>query len=90
MIDLAIRAGVQRLVINGSFVTDALEPSDVDCVLLIGDDFPRDAAAREELIVGLPFLEISLVQNDEFALLVDTFFATDRNRIPKGMVEVQL
>jgi hypothetical protein len=32
--DLARRVGVERLVINGSFVTDLLEPNDVDCVLL--------------------------------------------------------
>lgn len=90
LIRLAARAGVQRLIINGSFVTDVLEPNDVDCVLLIGDGFPKDAVARAELIDGLPFLEISLVQHDEFTLLVDSFFATDREQTPKGMVEVQL
>src|SRR5579884_1552290 len=44
LLDLARRAGVQRLVVNGSFVTDEVEPNDVDCVLLIGQDFPRDAS----------------------------------------------
>ena len=34
MVDLAVRAGVQRIVLNGSFVTDIMEPNDVDCVLL--------------------------------------------------------
>jgi hypothetical protein len=51
LVDMARRAGVQRIVVNGSFVTDKLEPNDVDCVLLIDD-------------------------------------ATDRNLVPKGMVEV--
>ena len=41
LVDIARRAGVLRLVINGSFVTDVLEPNDVDCVLLIGEDFPN-------------------------------------------------
>jgi hypothetical protein len=36
LIDLARKAGVQRIVVNGSFVTEKLEPNDVDCVLLIG------------------------------------------------------
>jgi hypothetical protein len=35
LVDLARRAGVRRIVVNGSFVTDKLEPNDVDCVLLI-------------------------------------------------------
>ncbi len=90
LIRLANRAGVRRVVINGSFVTDVLEPNDVDCVLLIGDGFPKDIAAEAELIDGLPFLEISLVAHDGFTLLVDTIFATDREQIPKGMVEVKL
>jgi len=37
MVDLAKRAGVQRIVVNGSFVTEKLEPNDVDCVLLIDE-----------------------------------------------------
>src|SRR5713101_5417616 len=43
LVNLARRAGVQRIVVNGSFVTEKLEPNDVDCVLLIGPDFPHDA-----------------------------------------------
>ena len=31
MVDLAWRAGVLRIVVNGSFVADTLEPNDVDC-----------------------------------------------------------
>ena len=42
--DLAKRAGVERLIINGSFVTDVPEPNDVDCVLLIGPGFPCQTA----------------------------------------------
>lgn len=45
LVDLAKRAGVLRLVINGSFVTDVPEPNDVDCVLLIGAEFPRKVAS---------------------------------------------
>src|SRR3954464_10036995 len=39
LVDLAGRAGVQRIVINGSFVTAVLDPNDVDCALLIGPGF---------------------------------------------------
>ena len=88
--DLAKRAGIARLVINGSFVTDVSEPNDVDCVLLIGADFPLDTNAEQELLDGLPFLEIQLVRQARFSMLVERFFATDRQWVPKGMIEVIL
>ena len=90
LVELARKAGVQRLIINGSFVTERLEPNDIDCVLLIGPDFSRDKGADREILGGLPFLEIALIGQEDFDYLVDTVFATDRQRIPKGVVEVVL
>ena len=90
LVELAKKAGVQRLIINGSFVTERLEPNDVDCVLLTGPDFPRDRTAEREIRSGLPFLEIDLVGQEDFDYMVNTVFATDRQRIPKGVVEVIL
>ena len=89
-VDWARRAGVERLVNNGSFVTAMLEPTDVDCVFLIGSGSPRDQDAEAELVAGLPFLELSLVNHADFDVLVDEFFATDRQSVGKGMVEVTL
>ena len=88
MIDLAWKAGVLRIVVNGSFVTDKWEPNDVDCVLLIDDDYPRDAVANEELLAGLPFLTMELVREDGFRQLTERTFANDRDHVPKGMIEV--
>jgi hypothetical protein len=88
LVDLGRRAGVERLVINGSFVTDVLEPNDVDCVLLIGSGFPREPLAEAELLAGLPFLELSLVNQADFELLVERFFATDRHSVSKDMLEI--
>jgi hypothetical protein len=88
LVDLARRAGAQRIVVNGSFVTDKLEPNDVDCVLLIGPDFPRDAVAEAELLAGLPFINLELVGAEAFQQFTEKTFATDRNLVPKGMVEV--
>ncbi len=81
-------AGVQRIVVNGSFVTDKLEPNDVDCVLLIGPGFPADITAEAELLAGLPFISMELVGLEAFQQLTKRTFATDRNLIPKGMLEV--
>src|SRR5947199_6365252 len=66
LVDLARRAGVQKIVVNGSFVTDKLEPNDVDCVLLIGPGFPLDSAAEAELLSGLPFINLELVDVEAF------------------------
>jgi hypothetical protein len=88
LVNLARRAGVRRIVVNGSFVTDKLEPNDVDCVLLIEPSFPHDAAEEVELIAGLPFINIALVDSEAFRTFTEPVFATDRNRVPKRMREV--
>ncbi len=89
LVDLARRSGVERIVVNGSFVTDKLEPNDVDCVLLIGPGFPRDEAAEAELLGGLPFINMELVDLDAFRQFTERTFASDRNLVPKGMLEVR-
>jgi hypothetical protein len=92
VVDLAKRAGVARVIVNGSCVTDKLEPNDVDCALLIGPGFPADSAAEAELLTGLPFVNIEIVSLDAFFFrqLTETFFATDRNMVAKGMLGVDL
>jgi hypothetical protein len=88
LVDLARRVGALRIVVNGSFVTDKLEPNDVDCVLLLGPDFPRDLEAEAELLAGLPFINLELVDQAGFRQFTERTFATDRNLVPKGMLEV--
>jgi hypothetical protein len=90
LVELARRAGVRRLIINGSFVTERLEPNDVDCVLLAEPGPSRDAAASHEILGGLPFLQVAVIGQDDFDFMVDTVFATDRKSTPKGVVEVRL
>jgi len=88
MVQLARRAGVERIVVNGSFATDKLEPNDVDCVLLIGSGFPHDKFAEVELLSGLPFINMELVDQAAFSQFTKHTFATDRNLVPKGLIEV--
>ena len=88
MVELAWKAGVQRIIVNGSFVTDKWEPNDVDCVLLVGPDYPHHAEADDELHTGLAFITMELVDSDGFRQYTERYFATDRNLETKGMIEV--
>jgi hypothetical protein len=90
LMDMVKRLNTRRLVLNGSFVTDEVEPNDVDCVLLFDSNALQDADADTELRAGLPFLEIDVVDQDNFDFLVDIVFVSDRDRVPKGMIEVIL
>lgn len=77
-----------RIILNGSFVTDIMEPNDVDCVLLFAAGAVRNKSAVRQLRKGLPFLSIALVEQADFDEMVNDFFAHDRMGTPKGMVEV--
>ena len=90
MVEVAVRAGVGRIVLNGSFTTDIIEPNDVDCVLLFITGQRRDRAAVKELRGGLPFLDMKLVGQEDFDEYVNVTFGTDRAGVPKSMIEVIL
>jgi hypothetical protein len=90
MVDLAIQAGVQRIVLNGSFTTDIMEPNDVDCVLLFTPGKRASRAVLRKLHIGFPFLSIALVDQPDFDDLVGGLFASDRYGQPKGIIEVTL
>lgn len=87
MLDLAAQAGIARVVLNGSFVTDIIEPNDIDCVLLTAPGSGSREALRE-LRNGLPFLDIVLVRDRVFRAYTDRIFAADRSGAAKGMIEV--
>jgi hypothetical protein len=90
LVPLCLRAGIVRILINGSFVTDRLEPNDVDCVLLEGANYDEDSREADELREGLPFIEIKIVGEDDYRFFAHTLFASDRDMITKGVVEVLL
>src|SRR3954462_15703393 len=72
-------AGIVRVLINGSFVTDVPEPNDVDCLLLQGAEYRRDSMAAQQLLAGLPFLELKIVERPEFDFYAEVVFGTDRD-----------
>ena len=47
-------------------------------------------AAEQVLEEGIPFLELQFVDEQGFAYFVERFFATDRDGINKGMIEIVL
>jgi hypothetical protein len=87
----ARKAGVRRVIINGSYATAKSAPNDVDIVVLPGTDYPRSEQACDQQQTRWPFLQV-LVATDEVDLeewsMVD--FGTDRNQREKGVVEVIL
>jgi hypothetical protein len=90
LVEIVRRAGIARVILDGSFVTDAIEPNDVNCALLVAADFHEDSDAATELHEGLPFLDLEIVDESEFVFLVEEMFATDRDTVPKGLVELKL
>jgi hypothetical protein len=90
LLDILKGKNVRRFVINGSFTTDEYEPNDVDCIILIDDHTPLDETTLKKVRDGLPFLDIQIAARDMFDYLIETFFYTDREETPKGMIEVIL
>lgn len=90
-VEWARRAGVLRLIVNGSFVTAKVSPNDVDLIVLPGPDYPRDQPPARDDEILWPFLQILVAADDadlEAWALQD--FGTDRNLRPKGVAEVIL
>jgi hypothetical protein len=71
-------------------VTDALEPNDIDCVILVGPEFPREPAVEIELKQGLPFIDLHVVGDEDLDLFIGTVFGTDRFTVPKRVVAILL
>ena len=90
-IEWARRAGIRRVVVNGSFVTAKTSPNDVDIVVLPAADYPREAGACIDEESRWPFLQIVVaVDDDDLEAWALEDFGTDRTRLKKGVAEVML
>jgi hypothetical protein len=58
--------------------------------LLLSADFPLDLAAAALLSDGLPFIDLHMTEAKEFAMMVEQVYASDRDAVPKGVIEVVL
>lgn len=91
LLSWARRAGIARVIVNGSYVSAKAAPNDVDIVALPGAEYPRDELACSQQEARWPFLQILVAVDDadlENWALHD--FGTDRNRRAKGVIEVIL
>lgn len=61
LVGWARQAGIRRIVVNGSFVTDKQTPNDVDVIVLPGVDYPRDQQPASDEAVLWPFSRLSLL-----------------------------
>jgi hypothetical protein len=90
-IEAARSAGVRRLLVNGSFVTEKPAPNDVDVVILPGEGYPRLGQKLEDDELSWPFLQVIVAADDaDFEAWAIRQFGTDRNSRAKGVVEVML
>lgn len=83
------RADIQRVIINGSYVTAKAAPNDVDIVVLPGADYPRGEPTLDQQETRWPFLHIFMAVDEvdvEKWCLRD--FGIDRHRQAKGVVEL--
>jgi hypothetical protein len=85
----AKQAGIDRIIVNGSYVTDKTAPNDVDVVILPGNDYPRDQRPYNEYESRWPFLQIFVAaDNADLEAWAIQDFGTDRNLNVKGVIEV--
>lgn len=84
------QAGISRMLINGSFVTARDEPMDVDIALLQGPAYSAMSDSAAEIRQGLPFLDIKVVNEQDYSFFINSLFVRDRSRVSKGVIEVIL
>jgi hypothetical protein len=80
--------GIERIVVNGSFVTGKLAPQDVDVIILPGSQATLSALPND---LDFPFLQIILAaDNVDLEAWAINDFGTDRKGRSKGVIELIL
>lgn len=98
-LELAREVGGRRLLIDGSFVTAKEEPDDIDAVLLLPQDFPRQVEEGVESAIELEEMLLTRRPEEIFAAEDEAdwnewveFFSRTREADGrrKGLVEIAL
>jgi hypothetical protein len=82
---------VIRMLVNGSFVTDTMNPNDVDVVILPSSQTIADPRFGQLGDAAWPFLHIFVAADEaDFRQWAEGDFGTDRRGHAKGVVEIIL
>ena len=96
-VERAARAGVDRVLINGSFVTARREPRDVDLVFRVGEDFAHRLAKGHEDALWIEerareprpkLLDLYLAVDEQEWVSWVRLFACDVWHGKKGLLEI--
>lgn len=98
-VELLAKAGCQRILICGSFVTDKDYPGDIDVLYdLTGMDedkldpvffeFAR-GRAEQKARFGCEFFPSNMIERSSGKPFLE-FFQTDRNDVPQGIIEITI
>jgi hypothetical protein len=90
-LDWAQAAGIRRLILNGPFVTDRLEPDSVGVVLLPGEDYPRHEPRMHAAACLWPSLTpLVAIDDEEFEELALTDLRGPPYKRLEGVVELRV
>jgi len=88
------KTNIKRLILNGSFVTSKESPGDIDCIIIIENNFRFTPDIVEKLCDSKKLYNIHLFmfeeKNIESYRDILNFFSKDRDLKPKGIIEVIL
>ena len=78
-VEWAWKAGVERIIVNGSFVTARTAPNDVDVIILPGVDYPRGESVSTGNELNWPFLQVIVAADlDDLLAWSHEDFGTER------------
>jgi hypothetical protein len=85
---------IKRIILDGSFVTSKESPGDIDCIVIIENNFRFTPEIVKKLCDSKKLYNIHLFtfeeKNIESYRKILNFFSKDRDLKPKGIVEVIL
>lgn len=88
------KKNIKRIVLDGSFVTSKESPGDIDCIMIIENNFRFTPEIVEKLCDSKKLYNIHLFvfeeKNTERYRDILNIFSKDRDLKPKGLVEVIL
>ena len=86
------KKNIKHIILDGSFVTSKESPADIDCIMIIENDFRFTPEIVEKLCDSKKLYNIHLFmfeeKNIESYREILNFFSKDRDLKPKGIIEV--